>query len=172
MENEVRIFDKAAEFAEWIDNNDLTLVLNEKEAELLFNYMEGHGYAIGIKDDRMVRVDINEENGEIDEYTIDEVIDTVCEWNYELIQEADTARKNPKNFADFCEQQSRYEQLKEDERMLDVMFDRTCYGKRLNEVAQKLVQKALEGIGEKRAPDEAKNIICAGISDYEEERVR
>lgn len=48
--------------------------------------MEGHDYAIGIDSDgKMYRQDVAEENGEIEPYPIDDVIDTVCEWNYELI---------------------------------------------------------------------------------------
>ena len=51
--------------------------------------MEGHDYAIGIDSDgKMYRQDVAEENGEIEPYPIDDVIDTVCEWNYELILDA------------------------------------------------------------------------------------
>ena len=36
-------------------------------------------------DGKMYRQDIAEENGEIEPYLIDDVIDIVCEWNYELM---------------------------------------------------------------------------------------
>ena len=42
-----------------------------------------------------------EENGEIEPYPIDDVIDTVCEWNYELILDADAHRNDPKDFKDY-----------------------------------------------------------------------
>ena len=41
--------------------------------------MEGHDYAIGIDSDgKMYRQDVDEENGEIEPYPIDDVIDIVC----------------------------------------------------------------------------------------------
>ena len=36
--------------------------------------------------------DVAEENGEIEPYPIDDVIDIVCEWNYELILDAEAHR--------------------------------------------------------------------------------
>ena len=67
-----------------------------EDAAILLNYMEGHDYAIGIDSDgKMYRQDVAEENGEIEPYSIDDVIDTVCEWNYELILDADAHRNDP-----------------------------------------------------------------------------
>ena len=43
----------------------------------------------------MYRQDIAEENGEIEPYSIDDVIDIVCEWNYELILDAEAHRSDP-----------------------------------------------------------------------------
>ena len=42
--------------------------------------------------------DVAEENGEIEPYPIDDVIDIVCEWNYELILDAEAHRSDPKDF--------------------------------------------------------------------------
>ena len=45
--------------------------------------MEGHDYAIGIDSDgKMYRQDVAEENGEIEPYPIDDVIDTAVSYTH------------------------------------------------------------------------------------------
>lgn len=86
MADENILFTKPEELVEWLENYDILMWLDIEDARLLFDYMEGHDYQIGVNtDNKMVRVDIAEENGEVLEYSIDEVISIVCEWNYELI---------------------------------------------------------------------------------------
>ncbi len=64
----------------------------------------------------MYRQDVAEENGEIEPYPIDDVIDTVCEWNYELILHAEAHRKMiRKDFQEYSEFQEKYDSLKADE---------------------------------------------------------
>lgn len=76
-----------------------------------------------------MRVDTTEIDEVMEDYSIDDVIDAVFDWNYELKAEADKARRNPDNFIDFCEKQDRYESLVKDERIIEKMFERTVYGK-------------------------------------------
>lgn len=123
------IFTKAEELIEWLDENDILMNLTDKEAGLLLSYMEGHGYSIGARGDKLVRVDTTEIDEVLEDYSIDDVIDAVFDWNYELKAEADKARRNPDNFIDFCEKQDRYESLVKDERIIEKMFERTVYGK-------------------------------------------
>ena len=123
------IFTKAEELIEWLDENDILMNLTDNEAGLFLSYMEGHGYSIGARGDKLVRVDITEIDEVLEDYSIDDVIDAVFDWNYELKAEADKARRNPDNFIDFCEKQDRYESLVKDERIIEKMFERTVYGK-------------------------------------------
>jgi len=144
MDGAAELLAKSEDLLNWLGENDLLMELNTKEAEVLLGYMEGHGYALGVLEGRFVRVDICEKNGEVMEYSIDDAIDAACEWNYELIQEAKEASANPSDFLGFCRKQSRYESLREDEKLLDKMFDRTCYGKEINDLALKLANAAIE----------------------------
>ena len=96
MDAEVTLFTKPEELIAWADTFDILLNPSIEDAAILLNYMEGHDYAIGIDSDgKMYRQDVAEENGEIEPYPIDDVIDTVCEWNYELILDADAHRNDP-----------------------------------------------------------------------------
>lgn len=135
-ENEV--FTKADELIEWLDENDILMNLTDKEAGVLISYMEAHGYGIGVRENRLVRIDITETENIVEDYSIDDVIDSVFDWNYELITEADKERKNPDNFIDFCKKQERYESLLEDERIIEKMFDRTVYGKAMASAFKKV----------------------------------
>ena len=141
MDAEVTLFSKPEELIAWADTFDILLNPSIEDAAILLNYMEGHDYAIGIDSDgKMYRQDVAEENGEIEPYPIDDVIDTVCEWNYELILDADVHRNDPKDFKDYSEFQDKYDSLKADERRLDRLFEKTCYAKEIDEMAAALVE--------------------------------
>ena len=128
MDKELTIIAEPEELIAWADTFDILLNPSIEDAAILLNYMEGHDYAIGIDSDgKMYRQDIAEENGEIEPYLIDDVIDIVCEWNYELILDAEAHRSDPKDFNDYNEYQSKYESLKADEKRLDRLFDKTSY---------------------------------------------
>lgn len=150
MGGEVILFEKSEELIRWLDENDILMGLEEKDAEILLNYMEGHGYSIGTIDGKLVRADICEVNGEVEDYSIDDVIDAVCEWNYELLLEASNERDNPSDFIEFCRSQGRYESYKEDEIRLDKMFDKTRYGKEVEELAIKLANEAIKRMEESK----------------------
>lgn len=127
------LFSKPEELIEWLDNYDILLNLTNKEAGILLSYMETHGYGIGAKGEELVRVDKSNFDLLSEPFSIDDVIDTVFEWNYELKLEADNARRNPMDFKDFCEKQSLYEQLANEEKAIEKMFDRTVYGRKIND---------------------------------------
>ena len=149
MKEEPHLITKPEELMKWIDNNDLLLELNEKEAKILLGYLEGHDYAIGIVHEKMVRVDICDENYEYEDYTIDEFIDTVCEWNYDLMTGAKRSMGNASNHIVFNEAKEYFEQLREDEKVLDKMFAKTCYGKQLKEVCAKMTQNMIDKMDDK-----------------------
>lgn len=113
----------------------------------------------------MYRQDIAEANGEIEPYSIDDVIDIVCEWNYELILDAEAHRSDPKDFNDYNEYQNKYESLKADEKRLDRLFDKTSYGKELIEVATELADRVIAQLGNKELKKAAVT-VAEGVREY------
>lgn len=167
MDMEITLFSKPEELIAWADTFDILLNPSIEDAAILLNYMEGHDYAIGVDSDgKMYRQDIAEENGEIELYPIDDVIDTVCEWNYELILDADAHRADPKDFQDYSEYQKKYESLKADEKRLDRLFDKTCYGKEIIEVATKLADRVISQLGNKEKLEKAAGTVAEGVKEY------
>ena len=77
--------------------------MTDKEAEVIVGYMEEHDYILGEDDGILYRGDLVEKPGAIcwDEYSMDDAIDAVCEWNYELILAADAKRNNSDDLVDF-----------------------------------------------------------------------
>lgn len=76
------------ELLAFIKENAVSIVMTDKEAEMLLGYMEGHDYVVGFAEGRLYRGDLDDVPGEIvwdDDFSVDDLIDTVCEWNYELI---------------------------------------------------------------------------------------
>lgn len=74
--------------------------LSEEDAKVILGYMQGHDFMLVLDVGQLVRVDISEEQGSKVPYTMDEVIDLVCEWKYEQLEKAREAVENPKNFAE------------------------------------------------------------------------
>ena len=124
----------------FIRENDISIVMTDKEAEMLLGYMEGHDYVVGFAEGRLYRGDMDDVPGEIvwDDFSVDDLIDAVCEWNYELILDMDAARQDPTDMVDFANKQSKYESLKREEAILDKLFDKTKYRAGIEKLAEEL----------------------------------
>ena len=167
MDVEVKLIAEPEELIAWADTYDILLNPSIEDAAVLLNYMEGHDYAIGIDaDGKMYRQDMAEENGEIEPYPIDDVIDKVCEWNYDLILDAEAHRADSKDFNDYNEYQSKYESLKADEKRLDRLFDKTCYGKELMAVATELADRVISQIEKGKEQSAAAVTVAEDIKNY------
>ena len=115
---------------------------------------------------KLFDVDYIDDNGEIEPYPIDDVIDTVCEWNYERILDADAHRNDPKDFKDYCEFQDKYDSLKADEKRLDRLFEKTCYAKEIDEMAAALVESFISHLSSRDDLEKAAVTVAEGINDY------
>lgn len=154
------------ELLDFIRENDITIVMTDKEAELLLGYLEGHDYVIGFAGEKLFRGDLDEVPGEIvwDDYTVDDLIDAVCEWNYELILDMDAERMAPKKMSDFSDKQDKYEQLKKDEAVLDKLFDQTKYRAGIERLAEELAEKFIENLN-KNGPEHSVENLVSDIRD-------
>ena len=142
-ENTVHELITAEELKDYQEKFNSGFHLTDKEAEIILGYMEGHGYMLGENQGLIYRGDLAETVGMIcwEDFSMDDAIDLVCEWNYELILEADALRNNPTDFIDFSKLQNRYESLKADELVMDRLFDQTKYGRDVQELAKRLADE-------------------------------
>lgn len=89
--------------------------ITDKESDVLFGYMEGHGYALGCRDGKLYRGDLcctAEEGLTWEEYTLNDVVKAVIEWNFQMIEQT----------AD--EEYEYIERLKADEKILDALDEK------------------------------------------------
>ena len=76
MDRKITLFSEPEELVAWAEVYDKQLSPSIEDAEILLNYMEGHDYAIGTDaEGKMYRQDMAVENGEIEPFPIDDVID-------------------------------------------------------------------------------------------------
>lgn len=148
---EPEMFSDAAGLVEFMDTNDMLFHMSEKEAEVLLSYLDGEGFILGHKEGKLFRGDLDYAQNMTRwlEDTIDEVVDFVCRCNDDLIKMAQAELENPENFIDYTNKKSRLDSLWEEERVLDAMFDRTKYGKEIEELAKTLVEDFLADMREK-----------------------
>ena len=144
--------------------------LTDKESEVMLGYMEGHDYVLGENQDKLYRGDLAEVVGMIcwEEFSMDDVIDIVCEWNYELILEADALRNNSADIIDFSKMQSRYDSLKVEEIIMDKLFQQTKYAKEVEELARKLADEFIMNMNPGQKAIETKVLKDAIVSVNEQ----
>ena len=102
--------------------------MKKKDAQMILDYMEGHDYRLANENGKLVRIDMCD-NFKAEEYSIDEVIDLVCDWNYDLrtsaeenLEKADSKKKEKKI-------KKYISGLLYDEKRLDNLFKKTCYAR-------------------------------------------
>lgn len=171
MTREIELITTPQELQKWMSDNNVQLEFSSDDLEILLGYLEGHGYALA-KDtnNQLVRVDMESDEMEVDEYTLDDAIDQVCDWNYSLILEADENRNNPKNMIDFANEQSRYEKYKQDEEILDKMFEQTKYMPPIEALARKIATEVLETY--ELGVEKVVQTVTEQIRGFQPERVR
>lgn len=151
------LFSSGADFAKFMGICKTPFELTETEADKLLGYMEGHDFLIGEKDGKLFRGDLCYQQGKVRwaEDSIDDVINDVSEWNYDLLQKAQAEMESPNDFIDFANKKAKAETLEEDYQILDALFDRTKYGAEIQGLVEKLVGELLQDLESKEGIDDA-----------------
>lgn len=151
------LFSCGVDFAKFMSAYDTPFELTETEADKLLGYMEGHDFLVGEKDGKLFRGDLCYQQGKVrwEEDSIDDVINDVSDWNYDLLQKAQAEMENPNDFIDFANKKAKAEILEEDYQILDALFDRTKYGAEIQGLAEKLVGELLQDLESKEGIDDA-----------------
>lgn len=160
-------FSCAEDLVKFMGACDTPFELTETEADKLLGYMSGHDFLLGEKDGRLFRGDLCYQQEKIrwTEDTIDDVINDVYEWNDDLIKVAVEKVENARDFIDFSNKLDEVNSLKEDEQIFDALFERTRYGKELNELAEKLAGELIEDMMSKDGIDGAIQRMTEAIAE-------
>lgn len=76
--------------------------------------------------------------------TLDDVIDEVCEWNYEDIEAAKQALKRADDYIDKCKLNSQIEKLEKESRSINYIFYQTKYGRNVEKLADRIAKDVME----------------------------
>jgi hypothetical protein len=148
MDKKMHFITEPEELLSWMKEHEEFKKMNSDDAQILLNYFEGHDYRLGTdKNGELYRVDVNSEEEEIVPYDMDEVIDLVCEWNYELIECTADELEDMPDGPGRNQLELKLASLKEDEAKLDALFDQTKYSSQIEVIAQDIATSMLERMG-------------------------
>ena len=171
MTRDVELITTPQELEQWMRDADVQMKFDIGDMEILLGYIEGHGYALGRDtNSQLVRVDMESDEVEVEDYSLDDAIDQACEWNYSLILEADENRNNPDNLISFVNEQARYDMYKEDEVILDKMFEQTKYMPPIEALARKIANEIIEVY--EFGVEKVVQTVTEQIRGFQPERVR
>lgn len=115
-----------------------TFPMEEKEAKVLLEYLDGHGYMLAGEGGGLYRGDLCKEPDSIcwEKYSVGDAIEAACEWNCEMLLESQKAKQD--SSGDYQFWQERHGELQKDEAILGRLFDRTERGIENNRLAGNL----------------------------------
>lgn len=128
----VSVFLVAEDLAYWVNNTYSTISLENDEAELILNYMDGHGYNLGVDDENLVRIDLESGDDEMINYNIESAIYDICDWNSDLQEETTEKLEKAYSVEEVYKLRQYMNGLRSDEELLDKMFAKTTLGKTLD----------------------------------------
>ncbi len=166
LENDRKLITEARQLIDWLDVNDILMNLSEKDITLLMNYMEGHGYQLGINSERLFKISKDSLADQAVAISIDDIIDSVCDWNYEMIQHAKENLEHATGMGEYLQAQEYYNGVRVDEGILDKMFDQTYYGKEIIRLAERLAGEAIQQLQKTGNIDKVSMTVADTIKDY------
>ena len=118
----------------WCKSTGSEVRLQSRGAKIILDYLSGHPEGeLFIIDENMT-----------EKTTLDDVVDLVCEWNYEALSDARERKENPNDFLDYCRSCSLEQTLEEHKFILDRIFKQTVYGKDVQTIAHKLAMEMMK----------------------------
>lgn len=148
--------------------------MTDREAEVVLGYEEGHGYALAGKDGRLYRGDIcgQPENIIWEEYDIEEAINDAYEWNFAMMQDSERLMEVLESEEDHQIVSDAYKEFCADEKILDGLFDRTKYGKELEDMAVRIAGAIVSSLKEGKDIDSAVGQLKEGLAGMREDTMK
>lgn len=131
--------EKPEHLTAWLNEERIPFQLSLKEAEIILGYLEGSAYSLETEDGILFLCDDVEEKREKTE--IDDVVQKVCETNYELIEETAAKIMGAEISADTRLEEDSLARLMEDEKALALVFLQTRFQKGLEQALRQAAEK-------------------------------
>ena len=129
--------ESADSLIEWNKRTNSSPRLSSSEANLLFEHLVSHEIRLLVDDKNNLYW--KEPSGDQIQILLDDIVDQVCDWNYQDIRDMKALSMNSESFAQFCRYDDKLKELKEKEKILNRLFNDTVYGKQLTSRMKDLV---------------------------------
>ena len=144
-------FMEALQLTTFIAGSSTAVQMTEQEADMLLRYMDSRGCMLGYRGEEIVYKDmrVKEDKQIWTAYSIDDAVNDACDCNYDMILQTEQELESTNKFEEHERINERLKSLREDEKGLDAVFDRTKYGKEIGELAEKLAEDFVRDIQSK-----------------------
>ena len=110
--------------------------IQKKGAEILLRNLTEHN--VQLHTDKEANLYMKVADKATEQTTIDDIVDLVCEYNYEEIYETEENIKSVSDFVSRCKEEKRLDDLKKEKQILDKIFYHTKYGRKVGVVADRI----------------------------------
>lgn len=141
METKKMMIDSEEGFVTWCKSTESGIRLQRRWAKIILDYLSGHGRMLSTNPEG--ELFLNDENM-TEKTTLDDVVELVCEWNYEALSDARERKENPNDFLDYCRCCTLEKTLEEHKFILERVFKQTVYGKDVQTIAHKLAMEMMK----------------------------
>lgn len=128
--------DSAKDLLKYLKSAGSQIKMQNKGAEIIIKNLSEHQVALYTDNDGKLFQKMSGRAAE--ETTVDDVVDLVCEYNYEDIYFAGQEVEAASDFVGKCKANKRHEELQAEGRILDRIFSQTKYGRKVNMVADRI----------------------------------
>jgi hypothetical protein len=142
MREEKYEINEASELVNYCKSVNSPIKMNKRCAEIILSNCKSRD--IKILNDSEGRIYQSGAEGEEILTTLDDVIDAVCEWNYEDIEAAERMLKRTDDYIGKCKLNSLRDNLKREERVLNFIFYQTKYGRNVEKIADRIAREVME----------------------------
>lgn len=141
METKTMMIESEEGLMTWCKSTGSGVRLQKRGAKIIFDYLTGHGKMLSTNNEGELFL-----NDDVltEKTTIDDVVDLVCEWNYEALSDVREKKENPDDFLDYCRSCTLERTLEEHKSILDRIFQQTIYGKDVRTIAHKLAMEMMK----------------------------
>ena len=136
MNNTKYQIDSASGLLTYLKTVKSPVKIKDRGAEIILNNLEVHNVQLYTANE--VNLYMKIADNEPEKTTIDDVVDMVCEYNYEEIYETEEKVISELDFVSRCKSEQKLDELKREKQILDKIFYHTKYGRKVGVVADRI----------------------------------
>lgn len=129
MNESYYVIETAEDILRWNEHYEEFPELTYPEAELIYSELRNN--EVELMADQYGTLFWKQDGEEPMKMMLDDVIDQISAWNYRDIYELRDSRMEADSYDDYWDKESRYKQLKEKEKQIDRLFEKTSMGRRI-----------------------------------------